>query len=194
VHNDYALAELTQRVEAKELGITCGFADRYVRSWRYRYIDYRGKLHHRNVRHEPYATYERRDTWVDDYRSSPSRPDVLRDSGDVHSRMRHFTCKSMPSGYDTRGTDAADGTLHVERLWETAWRGKIALLERDWEPLHVDESEPIACVQDMMAYCGLVMALAGLTISVSRPALKNGVGRKLTGGGRIGICARQAGL
>ena len=29
-HNNYVLAELAQRVEAKELGITCGFADRYV--------------------------------------------------------------------------------------------------------------------------------------------------------------------
>jgi galactokinase len=45
-HNDYLLAELAQRVEARELGITCGFSDRYVPLFGgIAYLDYRGKLH-----------------------------------------------------------------------------------------------------------------------------------------------------
>lgn len=61
-HNDYVLAELTQRVEGKELGIACGFADRYVPVFGgLAYIDYRGKLWHRPIGEEPYCTYERLD-------------------------------------------------------------------------------------------------------------------------------------
>ena len=58
--NDYVVAELAQRVEAEELGITCGFADRYVPLFGgIAYIDYRGKLEQGEIGEEPYATYER---------------------------------------------------------------------------------------------------------------------------------------
>ena len=89
VHNDYIPVEFTQRVEAKELGITCGFADRYVPLFGgIAYLDYRGKLHHLNIRQEPYVTYERLDSWVDDLPLVAISTGVVRDSGDVHSRMR----------------------------------------------------------------------------------------------------------
>ena len=48
--NDYVLAELTQRIEEIDLGVTCGFADRYVpQMGGLAYLDYRGKLFHRNI-------------------------------------------------------------------------------------------------------------------------------------------------
>jgi galactokinase len=54
VHNDYILAELTQRVEARELAITCGFADRYVPLFGgIAYLDYRGKLYQADIQAEP---------------------------------------------------------------------------------------------------------------------------------------------
>ena len=54
-HNDYVLAELCQRVEAKELGITCGYADRYVPLFGgLAYLDYRGKLHQKPIGEEPF--------------------------------------------------------------------------------------------------------------------------------------------
>ena len=49
---------LTQRVEARELGITCGFADRCAPFGGIAYIDYRGKLYHGELHDEPYATYD----------------------------------------------------------------------------------------------------------------------------------------
>jgi D-glycero-alpha-D-manno-heptose-7-phosphate kinase len=51
IHNNYILSELCQRVEEAELGIAAGFADRYVPLFGgLAYLDYRGKLHHVNVR------------------------------------------------------------------------------------------------------------------------------------------------
>ena len=89
VHNDYLLAELTQRVEAKDLGITCGFADRYVPLFGgVAYLDYRGKLHHKPLGQEPYVTYERLDAYVDDLPLVLASTGVIRDSGDVHGAMR----------------------------------------------------------------------------------------------------------
>ena len=67
-HNDYILAELAQRVEALELGITCGYADRYVPLFGgIAYLDYRGKLFQNDIKQEPFATYERLDNHVQDF-------------------------------------------------------------------------------------------------------------------------------
>ena len=88
-HNDYVLAELAQRVEARELGITCGFADRYVPLFGgIAYIDYRGKLQQQAIGEEPYATYERLDDWVDSLPLVLATTGIARDSGDVHGRLR----------------------------------------------------------------------------------------------------------
>jgi galactokinase/mevalonate kinase-like predicted kinase len=89
IHNDYILAELCQRVEAIELGITCGFADRYVPLFGgLAYLDYRGKLHHRSIRQEPLVTYERLDAWVAHLPLVAITTGIQHDSGDVHGRMR----------------------------------------------------------------------------------------------------------
>ena len=89
LHNDYVLAELCQRVEAKELGITCGYADRYVPLFGgLAYLDYRGKLHQKPIGEEPFVTYERLDAWVSDLPLVVAFTGVLRESGDVHSVMR----------------------------------------------------------------------------------------------------------
>ena len=88
-HNDYVLCELTQNVEALELGITCGFADRYVPLFGgLAYLDYRGKLHQAPLRSEPLVTYER----LDPYHRSPAagrhhhrRPAQLRRRPRTHA-------------------------------------------------------------------------------------------------------------
>jgi galactokinase/mevalonate kinase-like predicted kinase len=184
VHNDYALAELTQRVEAKELGITCGFADRYVPLFGgIAYIDYRGKLHHRNVRHEPYATYERLDAWVDDLPLVAISTGVLRDSGDVHSRMRPRYLQEHAEWYDARGT-MPPMMRYMSSAWETAWRGKIALLERDWDTFGMLMNQNHRLVNDMMAYCGFSDGAGWANNLCIEAALKNGaLGAKLTGAG-----------
>ena len=88
-HNDYVLGELTQRVESLELGITCGFADRYAPLFGgIAYLDYRGKLHHKPLAEEPYLTYERLDPWVESIALVAVSSGIVRDSGDVHGQMR----------------------------------------------------------------------------------------------------------
>jgi galactokinase/mevalonate kinase-like predicted kinase len=134
-HNDYVLSEITQRVEAKELGITCGFADRYVPLFGgIAYIDYRGKLYHRSIRQEPYVTYERLDPWVDDLPLVAISTGVARDSGDVHSRMRPRYLQEYAEWGKGNGKalNLPPMVRFMSGAWETAWRGKIALLERDW--------------------------------------------------------------
>ena len=89
IHNDYFLAELAQRIEELELGITCGYADRYVPLFGgLAYIDYHGKLEHKTVGEEPYATYERLTQMEEFLPLVGVVTGVLHDSSDVHGRMR----------------------------------------------------------------------------------------------------------
>ena len=58
--NDYALAEIAQRAEEHDLGVVCGYADRYAPLFGdLAYIAYHGKLWHAPLGEEPYATYEK---------------------------------------------------------------------------------------------------------------------------------------
>jgi galactokinase/mevalonate kinase-like predicted kinase len=182
-HNDYILAEITQRVEAKELGITCGFADRYVPLFGgIAYLDYRGKLHHRPIGKEPYVTYERLDAWADDLPLVAISTGIVRDSGDVHSRMR-------PRYLQEHAEWRHDGNLppmvrFMSNAWETAWRGKIALLERDWDAFGTLMNQNHYLVNKMMAYCGFSDGAGWANNLFINVALKNGaLGAKLTGAG-----------
>jgi galactokinase/mevalonate kinase-like predicted kinase len=187
-HNDYILAELTQRVEAKELGITCGFADRYVPLFGgIAYLDYRGKLHHHNVRMEPYVTYERLDAWVDDLPLVAISTGVIRDSGDVHSRMRPRYLQEHAEWHSVNGSGMPPMVRYMSGAWETAWRGKIALLERDWETFGALMNQNHRLVNDMMAYCGFSDGAGWANNLCIETALKNGaLGAKLTGAGSGG--------
>jgi D-glycero-alpha-D-manno-heptose-7-phosphate kinase len=187
-HNDYVLAELAQRVEAKELGITCGFADRYVPLFGgLAYLDYRGKLYHRTIGQEPYVTYERLDPWVDDLPLVAISTGVVRDSGDVHGRMRPRFLQEHTEWNDT-GWDAMPPMVRfMSGAWETAWRGKIALLERDWETFGTLMNQNHRLVNDMMTYCGFNDGAGWANNLCIETALKNGaLGAKLTGAGSGG--------
>lgn len=186
-HNDYILSELTQRVEAKELGITCGFADRYVPLFGgIAYLDYRGKLHHLNIRQEPYVTYERLDPWVDDLPLVAISTGVMRDSGDVHSRMRPRYLQEHAEWRDRNGGAQSVPPMvrFMSSAWETAWRGKIALIERDWATFGVLMNQNHRLVNDMMTYCGFSDGAGWANNLCIETALKNGaLGAKLTGAG-----------
>lgn len=183
-HNDYLLAELTQRVEAKELGITCGFADRYVPLFGgITYLDYRGKLHHRPICQEPYATYERLDAWVDDVPLVAISTGIERDSGDVHRRMRPRYLEEHDA-WAGSGGDAPPMVRFMTGAWETAWRGKIALLEHNWETFGALMNENHRLVNEMMAYCGFAKGAGWANNLLTETALANGaLGAKLTGAG-----------
>lgn len=184
IHNDYVLAELTQRVEAKELGITCGFADRYVPLFGgIAYLDYRGKLHQRTIRQEPYVTYERLDPWVDDVPLVAISTGIVRDSGDVHGRMRPRYLQEHDAWIGSGGT-APSMVRFMTGAWETAWRGKIALLERDWETFGALMNENHRRVNEMMAYCDFTDGAGWANNLLIETALANGaLGAKLTGAG-----------
>jgi len=187
VHNDFVLAELAQRVEAKDLGITCGFADRYVPLFGgVAYLDYRGKLHHKDVNHEPYATYERLDPWVEDLPLVAISTGIERDSGDVHGRMRPRYLQEHDAWAGSGGS--LPPMVHLmSGAWETAWRGKIALLASDWESFGALMNENHRLVNEMMAYCCFEDGAGWANNLLIEAALTNGaLGAKLTGAGRGG--------
>ena len=183
LHNDYVLAELCQRVEARELGITCGYADRYVPLFGgLAYLDYRGKLHQKPIGQEPFVTYERLDTWVPDLPLVVAFTGVVRESGDVHSVMRGRYLEEH-ADYE-RGGPKPFMLEVMERVGATAWRGKMALLRQDWAEFGRLMGENHRLVDEMMAYCGLPGGAGEANNVLIQAALAAGaLGAKLTGAG-----------
>jgi len=189
VHNDYLLAEMTQRVEGKDLGIACGFADRYVPIFGgLAYIDYRGKLLHRPIGEEPYCTYERLDPYVGELPLVVCSTGIDRASGDVHGCMRPRYLEEY-AAYEKAGPGSERPFMLrvMERAGETAWRGKIALLAGDLETFGRLMNENHRLVNEMMAYCGLRDDGVRITNRLIEAALAAGaLGAKLTGAGGRG--------
>lgn len=185
--NDYVLAELAQQTEARELGITCGFADRYVPLFGgVAYLDYRGKLHHRGLGREPVVTYERLDAWVDDLPLVVATTGVARDSGDVHGRMRPRYVQQHDAWVRDGGPMPPLVAL-AAGMWETAWRGKIALLAHDWPAAGALMNDNHRLVSEMMAGCGFADGAGWANDLFIDAALANGaLGAKLTGAGSGG--------
>jgi galactokinase/mevalonate kinase-like predicted kinase len=183
-HNDYVLAELTQRVEAKELHITCGFADRYVPLFGgISYLDYRGKLHHQPLGQEPYVTYERLDPWVEDLPLVAACTGITRDSGDVHGKMRPRYIEEYDA-WCVQGGATPPMVEFMQGAWETAWQGKIALLRGDLPTFGALMNENHRWVDRMMGYCGFDDGAGWANNLLITTALENGAwGAKLTGAG-----------
>jgi galactokinase len=184
IHNDYVLAELTQRIEAKELMITCGYADRYVPLFGgLGYLDYRGKLHQKSVHDEPYVTYERLDTWVNDIPLLAVSSGVQRDSGNVHGQMRPRYVEEYDA-WMAQGGEMPPMVKFMSKAWETAWRGKIALLQHDWITFGALMNQNHQTVDTMMSYCGFEDGAGWANNLLIEAALKNNaLGAKLTGAG-----------
>jgi len=181
--NDYVLSEICQRVEAEELGITCGYSDRYVPLFGgLAYLDYRGKLHHKPIGEEPYVTYERLDSWVSDLPLVIAFTGVRRDSGNVHRSTRGCYLREFAE-YQCGGPKSF--MLEVmERVGETAWRGKIALLKGDWAEFGRLMVENHRLVDEMMSSCGLAGGAGVANNALIDAALSNGaLAAKLTGAG-----------
>ena len=68
--------------------------------------------------------------------------------------------------------------------WQTAWRGKIALLAGDWSALGAQMNENHRLVDEMMVYCGFPDGAGWANNLLIDAALANGaLGAKLTGAG-----------
>jgi len=186
-HNLYALAELAQRAEENELGITCGFADRYVPLFGdIAYIDYRGKLFHKPIFEEPLATYEKLGRFVTDFPLVLVYTGVEHDSGNVHGRLRsrYLEEYSLFKGdYD----NAPPLVQIMKQVGDTAWKGKIALLEGDWERFGLLMNENHRLVDEMMRYCGFSSGAGEANNRLIRAGLDAGaLGAKLAGAGAGG--------
>ncbi len=184
MHNDYVLAELTQRVEARELGIACGFADRYVPIFGgVAYLDYRGKLHHDEICEEPFVAYERLDAWVDDLPIIAITTGIQHDSGDVHGRMRPKYIEEHDAWMGCGG-NPPPMVRFMSKAWETAWRGKIALLRGDLGTFGELMNINHRLVDEMMCYCGFNDGAGWANNLFIQVAMENGaLGAKLTGAG-----------
>lgn len=183
-HNDYMLGEITQRVEGRELQHTCGFADRYVPLFGgIAYLDYRGKLYHHPVAEEPLVTYERLDPWVDALPLVAVSTGIVRDSGDVHGKMRPRYIEEYNAWVAGGGT-CPPMVEFMQGAWETAWRGKIALLKGDLETFGSLMNANHRWVDQMMAYCGFTDGAGWANNMLIETAIENGaLGAKLTGAG-----------
>jgi len=183
-HNEYVLSELTQRVEALELGITCGFADRYVPLFGgLGYLDYRGKLHHRPLGQEPFVTYERLDAWVEALPLVAICTGIQHDSGDVHGRMRPRYLEEQQA-WEQQGGPMPPMVRWMTSAWEAAWRGKIALLQGDYAAFGSLMYENHRLVKEMMMYCGFTDGAGRANNLLIETARRTGaLGAKLTGAG-----------
>lgn len=183
-HNEYVLGELAQRAEEKELGITCGFADRYVPLFGdLAYIDYRGKLFHAPIKAEPYCSYERLGRWVDEFPLVMCSTGVQHDSGDVHRPMR---ARYLEEYGQFRGDYASAPPLVriMKAVGDTAWQGKIALLEGDLVRFGELMNENHRLVDEMMRHCGYTAGAGEANNRIIAAGLESGaLGAKLTGAG-----------
>jgi len=184
VHNDYFIAEITQRAEAKELGITCGYADRYVPVFGdIAYVDFRGKLFQKELKEEPYATYEKLGDYVPELPLVIVSTGIVRDSGDVHGAMRPKYLAEYEQ-YQRDGGERPFMVRIMEEIGATAWRGKMALLEGDWRTFGELMNENHRLADEMMRYCGFTAGAGRENNLLIRAALDHGaLGAKLTGAG-----------
>ncbi len=183
-HNDYFLSELAQRVEEQELGITCGFADRYVPLFGgLAYLDYRGKLDHARIGDEPYVTYERLDGFIDQLALVVMVTGVRHDSGDIHGRMRPRYLAEYKE-WQRSGGEMPPIVSLMSSAWDCAWKGKIALLEGNLSFFGQLMDENHYLVDKMMRYCDIEDG-AGWANNLMITAAKEygALGAKLAGAG-----------
>lgn len=183
-HNDYFIAEMTQRAEANELGITCGYADRYVPVFGdIAYVDFRGKLFQKEFKQEPYATYEKLGDYVPELPLIIVSTGIVRDSGDIHGAMRPKYLAEFEQ-YQRAGGEKPFMVRIMEEIGSTAWRGKIALLEGDWRTFGELMNENHRLADEMMRYCGFTSGAGAENNLLIEAALDHGaLGAKLTGAG-----------
>ena len=161
--NDYVLAEIAQRAEEQEMGVVCGFADRYVPLFGdIAYLSYHGKLWHAALGEEPFVTYEPLGRWVAPLRFCVATTGVQRDSGSVHAPMRARYLEERRRG---------SGPLIqlARQLGETAWRGKIALLAGDLRGFGAQITRNQELIDEMMPPAALRPARVQRCIRSSPP-------------------------
>jgi D-glycero-alpha-D-manno-heptose-7-phosphate kinase len=180
IHNDYVLAELAQRIEEHRLGVFCGYADRYVPLFGgLAYVDYHGKFEHKPIQHEPYATYERLDSFVGSIKFALCFTGVSHDSGSVHDELRRSYLEEIAETEE-------DGPLFglYREIGDAAWRAKIKLLDGDLAGFGEEMTENHRLIDEIMRRCGFEQGVGEANNLLVEVALKQGaLGAKTTGAG-----------
>jgi galactokinase/mevalonate kinase-like predicted kinase len=176
--NDYVLAEVAQRAEEHDMGVVCGFADRYVPLFGdAAYLSYHGKLWHAPLGEEPFVTYEKLGGHCPPLTFCIATTGVQRNSGSVHAPMRERYLRERRAG-------SGELISLARQIGETAWRGKIALLAGDLKELgrQIDRNQDL--IDEMMHLCGFASGAGrevGILVQAARDA--GALGAKLTGAG-----------
>jgi galactokinase/mevalonate kinase-like predicted kinase len=182
-HHDYLLAELAQRVESQDLGITCGYADRYVPLFGgLLYIDYRGKLQQQPLGQEPLATVERLEAYVPRLPLVLAASGVAHDSGNIHQRLR----AQYLTEQQERGDRAAPGPLEtiLKQVYASTWQGKYDLLRGDLAAFGGRLQSNHAAIDALMRRCGFEAgAGAANNVLIEQAYALGALGAKLTGAG-----------
>jgi len=180
--NDYIMAEVVQRAE-EYAGVTCGYADRYVCVMGgLAYMDFRGKLHHKPLKEEPLATYERLDSYVDYIPLLICYLGVRRSSGDIHRVFRGAYMREWRKMKVKRTRSRLVNIMR--RVGWTAMMGKYALLEHDWETFGKLMILNHKLVDEAMRLAGFQQGAGYYNNLVIQYALKKGaLGAKLSGAG-----------
>ena len=183
-HNDYILAELTQQVESLELGIACGFADRYLPVFGgIAYMDFRGKAFHHGLNNEPLATIENLTPFVESIPLVAVSSGILHNSGSVHGVMRPKYLQEYNQWMQSGG-EMPPMVRFMSAAWETAWKGKYALLQDDLPTVGQQMVRNHQIVDEMMTYCGFSDGAGWANNLLIDTAMQNGaLGAKLTGAG-----------
>jgi mevalonate kinase len=130
----------------------------------------------------PYTTYERLDDWVEDLPLVLGSTGVQHNSGDVHGKMRpRYIAEHL--AYQQRGGEMPPMVGWMSGAWASAWRGKIALLKRDWQTFGRLMNENHRLVNEMMNYCGFSDGAGWANNLLIESSRSHALGAKLTGAG-----------
>ena len=123
------------------------------------------------------------DEWVSSLPLVVITTGVVRDSGDVHGKMRPRYLQEHQEWMEGGGK-VPPMVRFMKGAWQTAWHGKIALLAGDLSTLGTLMNENHRLVNEMMTYCGFTDGAGWANNLLIDAALANGAkGAKLTGAG-----------
>ena len=135
----YALAETTRRIEARILGVVCGFQDQHMAVFGgLNFMDFAGKESLEQREDEPYATVEALAPLLPEPPLLLAHTGIQHHSGTVHRSPRERWLSGEPLVRS-----------HYARIAQLAAQGKRALVERNWEALGALMTENHALVAEL---------------------------------------------
>lgn len=120
--NRYEVAESMRKIEARIMGITCGYQDQHMAVFGgLNFMNFWGKEKLTQLPDEPLATIEPLDRMVSDVPLILAHTGVMHHSGTVHSSPRERWLAGDPLVRH-----------NYARIGDLAWRAKRALLNSNW--------------------------------------------------------------